>query len=233
MEYFRSFRFVFEGANWLVNLLVGTLFMCVIPIIGPIVWLGYEFEVVEDLHFSRGQRCRDFAFDRFVPYLTRGVWPFLIQLIGTLPMVFFFFLLYIAGFVIGIAFGEKQISGMAALLLIVGLIVLAMAINFFISLLMMPLALRAGLAQEFDFGAAWSFMRDFHRRVFKELVLSQLFMTVMGPLCAAAGALLFCVGVYPAMTVMVMANFHLMYQLYELYLQRGGVEVPLKVETVQ
>jgi hypothetical protein len=44
----------------------------------------------------------------------------------------------------------------------------------------------------------------------------------------AAGLLLCCVGILPATALILVAQYHLFYQLYELYLQRGGEPIPLK-----
>jgi hypothetical protein len=37
-----------------------------------------------------------------------------------------------------------------------------------------------------------------------------------------------CIGVYPATAVMMMAHAYMLYQLYALYLSRGGMPIPLK-----
>jgi hypothetical protein len=92
----------------------------------------------------------------------------------------------------------------------------------------MPIILRAGLSQ--DFGKAFSleFVRDFLGRVWQELLLSLLFFLITAPFVMLAGFLLLCIGIYPAAVVMQFAQFHIQYQLYELYLQRGGTPIPLK-----
>jgi hypothetical protein len=75
-----------------------------------------------------------------------------------------------------------------------------------------------------------AFVRDFLSRVWKELLLSLLFLIVTAPLLMLAGLLAFCVGVYAAAVVLMFAQLHFHYQLYELYLQRGGTPIPLKAE---
>jgi hypothetical protein len=42
------------------------------------------------------------------------------------------------------------------------------------------------------------------------------------------GFMLCCVGAFPAATLALFANAHLLYQLYEVYLFRGGQPIPLK-----
>jgi uncharacterized protein DUF4013 len=233
MEYFRAFRFPFESPNWIINLLLGVLWLFIVPVIGPIVWIGYEFEVIEALHCSRGRSSPDFDFNRFMPYLLRGVWAFLLNLIVFVPALVFLMAGYVALIAVIAAAASDNMNGLAATLVIVSIFVLFVAVFVLTSIAQRPLILWAGLAQEFNLGAAWAFMRDFCGRAFKELILTQLFITVFGTLFGLAGAAFFCVGMYPAYAAVVMADFHLTYQLYELYLERGGSAIPIKLEEVE
>src|SRR5690242_10219852 len=61
MRYLRSYLFVFDSRNWVLNLLFISL-CTFIPIIGPMVLAGYFFEVIESL-LRRGPRGRDGSFD--------------------------------------------------------------------------------------------------------------------------------------------------------------------------
>jgi len=72
------------------------------------------------------------------------------------------------------------------------------------------------------------FVRSFLSLVWKEWALSIVFFLFTAPFVMLAGLLLFCIGIYPAAVVMTFAQFHMQYQLYELYLQRGGTPIPLK-----
>jgi hypothetical protein len=72
------------------------------------------------------------------------------------------------------------------------------------------------------------YLKDFLGRVGTELVLSFLFLLVTAPFVALAGILALCIGLYAAIVVISFAQYHLYYQLYELYLARGGTPIPLK-----
>src|SRR6516225_1137229 len=52
VQYLLAYRFVFQSRNWLKNLLFGSLSFFV-PIVGPMVFVGYLFEVIEWLHRRR------------------------------------------------------------------------------------------------------------------------------------------------------------------------------------
>jgi hypothetical protein len=254
MDYLGSYRFAFSSRNWAMNLLFGAL-CSLIPAIGPIVLMGYFFEVIEYL-IRRRQPAKeldyppeaiseqvldalpvdsardsasypDFTFERFSEYLTRGIWPFLVQLIVGLVLGVAYAFLWLVGMAI---LGAASAGGSSALSLIffgvffVFYLVLAIALG----VLTVPLYLRAGLSGDFASAFSMDFYRDFLKRIGKEVVLAQLFLTVSNPLVLGVGALLCCVGIYPALALAMFARHHLDYQLYELYLERGGVPIQRK-----
>ena len=72
---------------------------------------------------------------------------------------------------------------------------------------------------------------DFVKKTWVELILSILFIQFSGMILMMLGLLAFCIGAYAAMAIMLLAQSHLWYQLYMLYLSRGGRPVPLKQQT--
>src|SRR5207245_11225120 len=169
-------------------------------------------------------------FNRFVKYLVRGVWPWLVHL--PVQMVFTFALiglLYVGFFAIIMAGSSGGPVGWIALLLF-GLLLLLLFIHFLIDLLLAPLALRMGLSQESPFAVCLRFARDFLSLTWKELLIAQLFLWVTSLPLLVAGALIPVIGGYIATVVVELAQAHLLYQLYELYLKRGGLPVPLRLE---
>jgi hypothetical protein len=226
--------------------------------IGPIVFIGYCFEII-DVLLRRRQSERvgaslapadpmgewvmdavpadedydaglypDFNFNRFADYLTRGIWPFLAQLIVNLVigMIAAFFLiagLMIAGFAAGVANSAVMFLAVYALFLVIYAFLKTLA-----GILMMPLYLRAGLSCDFASAFSMEFFRDFLKRVGKEVVLAELFLMATGALLSIVGLLLCYVGIFPAIALMLYARHHLEYQLYALYLERGGVAVERK-----
>ena len=81
-----------------------------------------------------------------------------------------------------------------------------------------------------DFGGAFDipFFKRFLATTWKECLFGMLFIMVVGFAALFLGLLMCFVGIYITMVVLylVQANFH--FQLYELYLARGGEPVPLK-----
>ncbi len=107
------------------------------------------------------------------------------------------------------------------------LMVMFFAVSLLLGLVLIPLSLRAGLTQRLDGPASMEFVRDFLNRVWKEVLLVWLFVLVTAQVLVLAGLLLCTIGLFPALALGVCAQHHLMYQLYELYLKRGGRALPL------
>jgi hypothetical protein len=115
--------------------------------------------------------------------------------------------------------------------MLVGFFVFFLAIillSIIVGLVLMPMVLGAGLGQELGAAFNFAFIKDFIARVWKEMVLASLFLSVAGLVLTSLGMLVFCIGAYVAIAVLILANAHLLYQLYNLYLARGGMAIPLK-----
>ena len=227
MDYFAAYRFIFESPKWVIHLLIGAVCQF-IPIVGQLVLMGYAYSVIEAKHRHGRDQFPDFDFNQLGAYLVRGVWPFLVSILAALPLV----LLFVpAVFVFAISARAADQSGEPPWFVIipfVGGILIFVVLGFALHVLAMPMVLRAGLSQDIGKSLSLSFVRDFLARVWKELVLSLLFLIVTAPFVMLAGFLLLFVGVYAAAVVLLFAQFHFQYQLYELYLQRGGTPIPLK-----
>jgi hypothetical protein len=91
-----------------------------------------------------------------------------------------------------------------------------------------PLTLRIGLGQELGDTFSWSFIKDYARRMWKPTLATELFLLFSGLVVTFVGLAFCCVGVYAVMALPLFARHHLLYQLYELYLERGGTPIPLK-----
>lgn len=233
MEYMESVRFAFSHADWAKNLAL--LAVCgLIPFVGGIVQLGYSEEVVIALHRRRDEDDGGypaFDFDRFGKYLQRGLWPFLATLvagtvIGTASVIVGYGGIALS-FLVGAAIGGG-IGVLAGLLL--GAIVLAvgLALTVATQCAMLPMILRASLAQDLAAAFDFAFVKDFFERTRKELVLTVLFSTAALLGYMAVGSLVFCVGGLFAMAAYLLASAHLQWQLYELYLARGGRPIAVK-----
>jgi hypothetical protein len=251
-----AYRFVFQSPNWVKNLLLGSLCFFV-PIVGPMVLIGYLFEVIEWLHrrneeeklpwvesaggappegaiqtgpavsagdfqYAAAEQYPDLDVNRLQAYLMRGVWPFLVQMIVHLPVGFLYAGLYVLMMVlVGVGGASGGPWWLFLGIFLIGF-VLTLLLTVVSAVVMVPLYLRAGLSRDFGSAFSMAFLKDFLKRVGKELVLSQLLLQASGVLLSVVGLLACYFGIFPAMVLWSIAGHHLDYQLYELYLQRGG-----------
>jgi len=227
LQFIEAYSFIKSSPNWMTNILLG-LVCQFIPFVGPIVFIGYEFELIESLHRDRRRQYPDFDFGRFSVYLMRGVWPFLVGLCAGLVITPVFWLLMFLPVGLAAAAGNEEtagvLAGLASLVSMAFMLVGMLAMM----LVLTPMMLRAGLAQDFAAGFNFEFIYDFIRRMWKEELMSWLFLWFSAMIVLFVGMLACCVGVWPASVIVSMAQFHLMYQLYEIYLRRGGIPIPLK-----
>ena len=228
MRYWAAFRFLFASPNGWKNLLMTAVCM-LIPAIGPLVLIGYLIEVFaprlgEDWPGWDGRgNYPDFDFGRFAAYLERGLWPFLASLVAGLVVLMPAYLVAALPLVLVlVSHGPPAAVVAAAVLsaLLMGVAALPATV------VLVPVTLRAALLQEFTaaFNVEWS--KDFIRRTWRKILLSTLFVLALSFPLAIAGYAMCFVGVYPAMALVFVAQWHLHFQVYRVYLARGGVPVP-------
>jgi hypothetical protein len=220
MQYLEMYQFVFVNPNWMTNFLWGGLCLLVagvIPILPQLVFMGYQWEMVETLHRRQGRAYSDFDTNRIMDYLLRGVWPFLVSLVA----------LMIGGLVLALLVGQQGGDALA-FIAIAAWVLAVVALSLGASLFMYPLVLRAGLSQ--DFGQAFNFgwAMSFAKLMWKEIVVGTLFLFATSLGLCFVGLLVFCVGMYVAAIWIMFAHAHFYWQLYEGFLDRGGEPIPFK-----
>ena len=227
MNYAASISDFFKTPQWVMNTLLAGL--CVfIPIVGPIVilgWLVTGFWGRDDEGF---ETFPEFKFDHFGKYLERGLWPFLVTFLISLIMVPAVFVLMIPGMLTVALFGGDAedanvwlISITWILLLLFYLLMLGVT-----ALLIAPFKVRASLTQDFAKSFDLSFAKRFIALTWKETMLSWIFVMLASIGLAFLGMLVFCIGMYFAFVPVYFCWTHLSKQLYTLYLSRGGEPVP-------
>jgi hypothetical protein len=230
IEYFAAFNYFFEHPEWGNSLLMGSVCM-LIPILNAIVLAGYRYEIVEMKLRFPDQLYPKFDFARLSQYITRGIWAFLIDMIAQKVLVVPFLVVFYGSMIgIGIAVASNERVGLIVAAIVVPLVMLfLMTVSLLLSTAMVPLYLRAGLAQ--DFGQAFNlrWIKDFLAKVGVQTLLFTLFLMVTGASLGIIGYAACFIGLLPVIFLLagpVVAHAH--YQLYRLYLARGGEPIPLK-----
>ena len=227
LEYLRAYQYIFDNPQWTTVLLLGALMM-IIPVVGPLVFLGYTFFVIDSLLQSQGTRYPVLDFNRFVDYLVRGVWPFLTALVVSLVIVPIMIGLWLLVVLIPMAIagvgGEDAapIAGIMMALLMVLMFVVVMVLSIGLNLFMIPLFLRAGLAQDFVEAFKFDWIKDFVRKMWLEMILVILFLMVSTIPMVLLGYLTCGIGFFFIQPIVSLAYGHLLYQLYSIFVTRGG-----------
>jgi hypothetical protein len=229
IAYLDALRFIFSNRDWLKGVLLGGIAM-LIPVLSQLIAFGYSYEIVELLHRRQTTSYPIFDFRHFAKYVTRGVWPFLIAFIvqTVLQPVMQF---GIQGSVMGTMFAfeaDETIGAIVAAIVIPTTLIGTLAIVIGLMLVLTPLLMRAGLSQDFAQAFKLAWIKDFIRRMWMETILVNLFMILTTLVFLPLGCVLFC---FPGLMVamaLTTAGAHLTWQLYELYLARGGEPIPLK-----
>lgn len=229
LRYFAAFRYLFESPDWLHNLLLSSVCLF-IPVFGQVAVLGWYYEIVERLHRNPSTPCPKFLFSRFGLYSSRGVWSYLLLMAVTTTLQP---LLQVPAqytvFGIIIAFQSSNTTGaiVSAILAAFWLVILAM-LFLLIVYFMQPLMLRGGMSQDLVQMFRMKWVLNYSRRVWLEILLVQALVVASMCMLMPFGVLLFFVGVFPVSVWISVAASHLIWQVYELYLERGGERIPLR-----
>jgi len=197
-----------------------------IPIVGQMVVVGYVLR--RAARVRNGKSAEDFDFQYFAEYLKLGLWPVLASLALAVVLVPAFFLFLLAP-MLAIPTAEEAGDIAAALVFLAGFLVYCGIVVAY-SLVSFPVMLRSGLMVQFQAGFLVRFILDFLRRVGWSLLLYfLLFMLIALPL-TLVGYLAIFVGVYVVGTWVQYTMMQLLFQHYDLYLERGGEPIEVHVD---
>lgn len=231
LDFARAYKYVFSSQKWHLNIVFGALGL-IVPIVGQIVLVGYLYEQMEAWHRRKDDSTyRDFeaSSDALTRYLTRGCWPFLVQFLflqAPMTALSLGFSVYVTGRLAMQANKPPDVLWMAyAYWFFYAILFVLVALA---SLIVVPMQLRAGLARDFKSAFSLAFVGDFIRRTFATMLIMFVVQLIMSVLLALGGLVLCCVGMAFTGAWGTFAQYHLYYQLYETYLERGGMPIPLK-----
>ena len=232
MRYLESFQYIFAHPDWVMSVVLASVCM-LIPVIGSILLQGYAYEIVESLHRFPGQLYPKFDFGRFSQYLMRGIWPFLVSLViglvMSIPIICIVMIPFLALMALAGGGGGGEEAGAAAALGMCCMYGLIFVLSIAMNICIVPFMLRAALAQDFAEGFKFGWAMDFLAKMWLELVLAALFLMAVSLFVITPLAVITCfIGIYPGIALLLMAQAHLLNQLYTIYLARGGEPIPLK-----
>jgi hypothetical protein len=228
MRYMEAIRFPFQGPHaWTNILMLGVAQL--VPIVGPIVLLGFVYDTLEALFRQKRTYAPPFDFDRLGDYLMRGIWVFLVQMIVSFVIAVPGTVLIMGGQIGGMVLLEQGEELAPLGIVVMGLGYLAhfglmMLMGFF----MTPLSIRVGLVQDFGKSFDFAWYRSFLGKTWVEMLVVTLLGAFLGTAYAFVGFAFFCIGIYFTMAILIVTSMHLQFQLYLLFLARGGQAVEMK-----
>lgn len=225
MKYIEAITDFFKSPKWVTNLLLAAV-CCIIPIVGPMVVLGWLITGFWSRKDDSPVTFPDFDFGQFGPWLQRGLWPVLVAVATSLAVYIVFLIPMI---LVGVMLGNSSGDGGGLMAIIGSLLMLGLQLFMMVAIIfvMKPIMLRAILVQDFVPSFDFKFVKRFVSLVWLELLISTLVITVASFALGLAGLIALCIGVFLVPPIIYYAIVHLDKQLYQLYLSRGGEPIPL------
>jgi len=225
VDYMEAVGDVFKNPNWFVNILLAGIAI-IIPIIGGMVALGYVAEVIASRAYGKMQTYPDFDFNRFVDYLSRGFWMFLVTFVTSLCLMPLSMLA--GGIMAAFQATENEALILVGVLIYFATIFGVNIISFFIAC---PLVIRAGMLNDFAGAFNFNWIMDFIKKMWVEQLLGGILLYIITLLFMLVGCLALCVGYIPAAGAIVIMWSLFVAQLYQVYVHRGGQGLPFKEAT--
>ena len=227
IDFGRACQDIFSTPNkWMT--ILGLIVCMLIPIVGQMVALGYLIR-----RFTRereGKPAEDFVFNYFGEYLMVGLWPTVATLVMSLIIVPFAIVFMIPIMIAPLLTEQNEI--LMIILILAGSLLYTIAI-FIFTLFLFPVLIRSGLTMDFKSGFSWTFIRGFIRRVGLSLMGYYLLLVLVSIPFMLLGYLALFVGVYVVAAWLQVAMYHLVFQHYDLYLERGGEPIPVHPEVTK
>lgn len=198
-----------------------------IPIAGPMVMAGYLFRRFAKVR-ALGED-EDFNIDHFMDYLWAGVPPFLAGLVASLaliPVIIIMMVVMLGGMAAAAQTGSG--AAMGGGMIVLGLLMFVVISIFY--LFVIPIQLRAGLEQRFGAGFNMNFVKSFVAKEGFSLFKWYILLTLLVIPAIFIGYCALFVGAYVVIAVFTFIIWHLVFQHYDDFIEKGGEQVPFSDE---
>ena len=225
-----ALRFAFRSEKPWSNVLLATLMMFV-PVAGPIALMGWHAEIMQRLVRRHPTPVPPLEFTDFTHYITRGVQPFVSQMLASLPISF----LAVFGAMIGGVGGgiAARSGGPEVILVIWGVMALVMFVTMpFMWVVLNAVVTRADLVEEVGATLKMGELGRYMRATWLTVIGTFMVFAMLSVGFVLVGMLVFCIGAYVASSIMQLAQLHLRWQIYERYVARGGAPIQPKPPVV-
>jgi hypothetical protein len=233
IRFFDALKFIFTMENAWGNILTLSLLL-LIPVVGQITMYGWYCEIMQRLARHHPKPIPQFKFSDFGHYLSRGVSPFVTQMLLTMP---FSMVMGVIGGGVGMALaittrtaphhgrGEPPM----ALLAVYGVVILAsILMGPFIAIVINAGVVRAELSEELGKALTLSGILGYIKRTWFTTLYSSFVYGFLASFVVLVGMLCCYVGIFPAAVIVSTGMTHLRFQIYQSYLAKGGEPIPIK-----
>ena len=239
MEYLRGWRALRNDPEWVGKVLVATCVfltaMC-IPVVGQIVLVGWNALMLrravsgQDTPLPR----MEFDFDYLTKLLNVGFKGFLAQLLWSLP-IYVLAMAWGCCFYVGVggvaamgaASGDETAGVLGSVCMMFGMMAAWFAIIAFVTMPMQVAIIRAELSDDVNAALKFKEVMEMTKMLWRELLLGMFVMGLVSMVCMFAGMLLFFIGIYPAVVVMMVIQAYWRAEVYRVYLEKGGQPLPI------
>ncbi len=218
MEYGKAFTYLSQEKEWIQKLLIAAL-MPLIPIVGPLLLVGYALEITRRVSAGEASVLPDW--NHFGDYLKKGFFEIIVRLVYALPVIISAACLNVpAGVLIENEDSALQIVGYV--LAACGGCLLTLTLTWFA--LLLPAA-TARLAATGQLGAAFHVGEVFELVRTKPgvYIILTLLLIVAGTILVPLGLLACGVGVLVAAAFIHLASAHLYGQAYRVAAAEAGL----------
>jgi len=233
IRFIDALKFIFTMDNAWSNILTLSVLL-LIPIVGQITMYGWYCEIMQRLARNDPKPIPQFKFSDFTHYLSRGVSPFVTQMLLTMP---FSMIMGAIGGVVGMMIaiaaqtaprhsrGEPPV----ALLAIYGVVILvSILMGPFIAIVINAGVVRAELTEELGKVLSAKAIFGYIKLTWFTTLYSSFLYGFLASFVVLLGMLCCYVGIFPAMVIVTTGMTHLRFQIYQSYLAKGGEPIPLK-----
>lgn len=221
-----AIKFCFRADRPWMNILVSSL-LAFIPVAGPIALGGWHAEIMQRLVRRHPTPIPTLEFSDFMHYLSRGVQPFVMRVLVSLP----FTVLIVFGSIIGgvsASFAGRR--GDPTVIFVVWGIIAALSFLMapFMAIVTSAVYTRADLVEEFGPAMQPRKLMTYMGATWLGVLGSAFVFGLLSFAMILVGIIACYVGAFVASAIVQLGQLHLRWQIYERFVARGGEPIPVK-----
>jgi hypothetical protein len=222
-----AIKFLFQDPDWKSTIVIASVYS-LIPVLGQIALVGWHAEIMQRLARRHPRPIPKLDFSDLMHYFGRGISPFVVALLMTIPLSVIVTVLATGGILgaTALAATTNEPALMILVLVVVGLVTFVASAAM--SVLFLAAQTRADLTE--DIGAAISpgAILAYARKIWVPALVASLLYALLAIPVMLLGYAACVVGAYPALAIISTGSVSLRWQIYCRYLSLGGEPIAVK-----